>query len=157
MGDINAAKQLLGNPDDNASSDPEVWMSYAFIAEAQGDMDAAYQFAAKSKSLAEVGSYPDWQLAQIFNNYSRFAFIIGNRTETLQYLDRAWEKTKNCHSVDLIHIIGSNRILRKAIEGCSMSDCYTALKEYKDKVRSYSINNSIEIEKCEIQLGRHVF
>ena len=154
MGDINAAKQLLRNPDDNASSDPEVWMSYAFIAEAQGDMDEAYQFAAKSKSLAEVGSYPDWQLAQIFNNYSRFAYIIGNRTETLQYLDRAWEKTKDCHSVDLIHIIGSNRILRKSIEGFPKSDCYAALKEYKDKIRSYSINNSIEIENCEIQLCR---
>lgn len=154
MGDINAAKQLLGNPDDNASSDPEVWMSYAYIAEDQGDMDAAYQFALKSKSLAEVGKYPDWQLAQIFNNYSRFALMIGNRTETLQYLDRAWEKTKDCHSVDLIHVIGSNRVLRKAIEGCSKSDCYAALKEYKNRVRSHSVNNSIEIENCEIQLGR---
>lgn len=154
MGDINAAKQLLGNAVDNKSGDPEVWMSYAFIAETQGDMDAAYQFAAKSKSLAEVGRYPAWQLAQIFNNYSRFALIIGNRTEALQYLDRAWEKAKDCHSVDLIHIIGSNRILRKATEGCTKSDCYAALKEYKDRVRSYSINNSIEIENCEIQLGR---
>lgn len=52
MGDINAAKQLLGNPDDNASNDPEVWMSYAYIADAQGNMGAAYQFASKSKSLA---------------------------------------------------------------------------------------------------------
>lgn len=154
MGDINAAKQLLGNPDDNASSDPEVWMSYAFIAEAQGDMDSAYQFASKSKSLAEIGSYPDWQLAQIFNNYSRFALIIDNRNETIQYLDRAWEKTKDCHSVDLIHVIGSNRVLRKAIEGCSKNDCYAALKEYKDRVGNHSINNSIEIENCEIQLGR---
>lgn len=154
MGDINAAKQLLGDPNKNTSRDPNVWMSYAFIAEAQGDIETAYEFASKSKSLAEVEEIPEWELAQIFNNYSRFTLFIGNHTETIQYLDRAWDKIKNGHSVKLIHIIGSNRILRKAIEGYSEEECYSELQDYKDRVSKCSISNSVEIENCRICLGR---
>lgn len=160
MGNMNAAKTLLGPSDKNISLDPEVWFCYAAIAENNGDMDLAFQYAQKAKGLADVNEIglADWELAGDYNNYARYCLFVGNKAECLQYDQLAWTKVKKSQDARLINVIGSNLVIQMSRQGCSKEECFAKFNEYKNKLVSMksdqSILNSVELNNCEITLYR---
>ena len=154
LGDVNAAKEILGDPDHNLSKDPEVWIAYAFIFEGQGDIDRAFKCAQKGCALADLSNLPDWMKARVYNNYARFAIDAGNDKEAIQYLDIAWQKIRNSQDTEVLKTIGANRAIRKAIGGYSKEECFKDFDECKAKISAHSIINTIDLENCEITLTR---
>ena len=154
LGDINAARELLGNPEENNSKDPEVWIAYAFISETQGDIDQAFEYAKKAKALAEISDLPDWMKALIYNDYGRFTFEAGNKYEALDSYKIAWRKIQNSTDVRNINVIASNLVTRMAYEGATRQKCYKFFRSYKKKIKELNIHNSIELENCELVLSR---
>ena len=160
MGNMNAAKILLGPSDQNTSLDPEVWFCYVAIAENNGDIDRVFQFAQKAKGLAdvnEIGS-ADWKLAQDYNNYARYCLFVGNKAECLQYDQLAWTKVKESQDARLINVIGSNLVIQMSRQGRNKEECFDKFNEYKNKLVSMksdkSILNSVELNNCNIILHR---
>ncbi len=157
MGNMNAAKYLLGDPNINKSSDPMVWFTYSFIYENLGDIDKALEYAEKSRDIVDAGyKAQDYLIAQIYNNYSRVAIFKGNRQEALHYLNIAWNKIKNSKDKRIIHIIAQNRILQMAIIGKDRHDCEDALKEYHAHIPCDSIKNILEYNNCTVQYYRQI-
>ena len=154
LGDVDAAKEILGDPDRNLSKDPEVWIAYAFIFEGQGDIDRAFKCAQKGCALADLSNLPDWMKARVYNNYARFAIDAGNDKEAIQYLDIAWQKIRNSQDTEVLKTIGANRAIRKAIGGYSKEECFKDFDECKAKISTHSIINTIDLENCEITLTR---
>ena len=157
MGNMNAAKYLLGEPDINKSSDPMVWFTYSFIYENLGDIDKALEYAEKSRNIVDAGyKAQDYLIAQIYNNYSRVAVFKGNRQEALHYLDIAWNKIKNSEDKRIIHTIAQNRIMQMAIIGKDKHECKEALNEYQKHIPCDSIKNKLEYNNCLINYYRQI-
>ena len=157
IGNMKAANHLLGNPDENKSSDPMVWFAYSFIYENLGDIDKALEYAEKSRSIVDAGyKAQDYLIAQIYNNYSRVAVFKGNRQEALHYLNIAWNKIKNSEDKRIIHIIAQNRIMQMAIIGKDKHECEDALKEYQQYIPCDSIKNKLEYNNCLINYYRQI-
>ena len=156
MGSIKTATGILGEPKENKSTNPTVWMAYAFIAEHAGDMDAAYSYCEKAKTLMEMDSnnLTDAKQGEIYNNFYRYALIKGNDSEALYSINRAWEMVKRTRDMRILSIVASNRIMRMAIIGKSVAECERALKEYLQLVPENDFANQIEVGNCEICLYR---
>ena len=160
MGNMNAAKNLLGPSDKNESRDPEVWFCYAAIAENNGDIDQAFHFAQKAKGLADANEIDlaDWELAGNYNNYARYCLFAGNDAECLQYDQLAWTKVKKNQDARLINVIGSNLVIQMSRQGCSKEERFAKFNEYKNTLVSMksdqSIQNSVELNNCKITLYR---
>lgn len=157
LGNMKAALQLLGRPEQNDSSNPMVWFAYSKIFENLGDMDVAYEYMEKAKNIVDAGSkLPDWEKGEVYNNYALVAIIKGNNDEALRYMNLAWANIKRSKDMRIIHIIGSNRIVRMAICGKSREDCERALEEYRRVIPVDSVKNRIEFNNTAILLYRQL-
>lgn len=157
MGSMKAAFQILGNPEDNTSSDPMVWFAYSFIYENAGDIDKALLYAEKSRDIVEGGyKILDFVAAEIYNNYSRVAIMKGNRQEALRYLDAAWNFARKSKDMRTVHIVASNRIAQMSMIGKSRAECEAALKEYRALIPNDSFMNKVEYNNAAIYYYRQI-
>ena len=99
---------------------------------------------------------PDWEKGEVYNNYALVAIIKGNYDEALRYMNLAWANIKRSKDMRIIHIIGSNRIVRMAICGKSREDCERALEEYRRVIPVDSVKNRIEFNNTAILLYRQL-
>ena len=157
MGSMNTAITLLGDYSDNKAEDPVVWIAYSFIFENGGDMDRAYEAAHKAVSLVDGNPLPDWKKGEIYNDYGRAALIRGNEEEALRYMKLAWEKVKETKDNRPIHVIGSNRVLRMAIQGEEQKKCEESLADYRKRiVEPDAPSNAMEYLNTLIQYYRQI-
>lgn len=157
MGDMSAASHLLGDPEQNTSNDPAVWFAYSLILENKGNIEKAYKYSTKSKSICETSREMDaLKVGEIYNNYSRIAMLYGNRDEALRYIDLAWEKVKENCDYRIIPTVGSNRILQMTISGKPREICEESLREFKSIMSVSSIKNKIEYANCEMAYFRQI-
>lgn len=157
MGDISAALQLLGEPEKRDKQDSMVLFVYSMIYEYLGDMYKAYAFMESAKDTVDAGEIlPDWEKGEVYNNYSRVAYVKDNKEESLRYMHLAWKYVKDSNDMRLIKIIGTNRLVRMATCGRSQDECEAALKEYEDCIPVNSIENQIEINNAAILLYKQL-
>lgn len=157
MGDINAALQLLGDPEKWDKQNSMILFVYSMIYESFGDMDKAYSFMERAKDIVDAGvTLPDWERGEVYNNYSRVAYVKGNKEESLRYTNLAWKYVKDSKDMRLIKIMGTNRLIRMATCGRRQAECEAALKEYEQCIPVNSIENQIEINNAAILLYKQL-
>ncbi len=157
MGHLKGAFHLIGDPEKSESTDPMIWSVYSFIYENEGNYDVAFKYAEKSRDMVTslTESY-GFTIAEVYNNYSRIAYIKGNRGEAMHYLDLAWEQAKKLSDLRILHIVASNRIYHMALNGRSREECEKALSEYKKLIPNDSVKNQLEYNNCAISYYRQI-
>ena len=158
MGAMSAALSLLGDAEANNSTDPFVWIAYAFVAENKGDVNAAFEYAEKAKSYTETSTkLSEWQKGQVYNDYARYLILKDAAPEQIiRYYQLAYDKVKSSDDIRLYQCVVSNLIIRKAIYGASREECEKILEEYRQKIKNQSLDNLLEFNNCQIALYRQL-
>ena len=157
IGNMKASKEILGSAATCKSKDPMVWITYSFISENEGNIDAAYQYADKARGIIDSNSEESESLkGQIYNNYARAALLCGYDDEAHHYYEIAWNHVKNSKNIYLIHDVASNLVARKAIMKYRKEEVETIFSEYRSFIKTSSIMNLLEYLNCKIAYYRQV-
>lgn len=157
MGDFSAAYGLLGVPEEcKYQNNPMVWVTYSLVDENAGDLDKAYEYLLKAKSLLEQEDIDSIVKAQVYNNFGRIQLMRGNRLEGIKYYNDAYRELKNAKQTrtDLLHIILSNLILNKTLNNPQDAAIPGLLTEYKDQIDMTVLQNMIEYTNCLLSYYR---
>jgi hypothetical protein len=157
IGNMKASKEILGSADTCHSKDPMVWITYSFISENEGNIDAAFQYADKARGIIDSNSEESESLkGLIYNNYARSALLCGYSDEAHHYYGIAWNHVKKSKNIFLIHDVADNLIARKAIMEYRKEEIETIFSEYRSFIKTNSIMNQLEYLNCRIAYYRQV-
>ena len=150
MGAFSTACELVS--DEKYNGEPMVWMLRSLVVENSGDLNKAFEYVLKAKSICESGKVDVTDKIQIYCNFGRIQLMRGNRSEAVKYFNDAYHIIKNNPPirVELLHIVMQNLVMNKAIVERDHSSVEKILDEYKQLIEKESISNFIEYQNCLI-------
>lgn len=154
LGSINSALELIGPPEANQSKDPILWFAYSYCYELQANIDLAYEYIRKAKSLADTEKISQIDKAQIYNNYGRICLFQKNPQEAIHFYRIAYRKAKDTKDNRYLYVILPNYIISIATYEKDKEECERLLAEYKRLLRFDTIKNLNEYDNLLLEVNR---
>lgn len=137
---------------------PMVWIVRSLVMENRGDLNQAYEYVLKAKSLCESGKGDIEDKISMYSNFGRIQLMRGNRMEAVKYFNAAYNILKEMKHVrmEMLHVIMENLIINKTImEGGGVS-IERIIDDYRELITKESISNFIEFNNCLIGYYRQI-
>lgn len=126
----------------------------SYLAELQGDLDAAWQNARKGEDAIDTKRKDAHLLCELYTQLGRLSFFHNNCTEGFRYYRLALDNAKRYGDIHLFHPTYQNLINQMQIQHLHEDEMESLQAEYREAVADSSLENMTEWMNFCVGLAR---